>query len=102
MCAKLKIYIIGNIEDFNCIKTIRKFRQLEKKLSKECFDVVNPLKIYTTNNLISKLEATPLNLIELITANAVYIMPEVSFNKGYNIEVKLSLYLNLIVIHGMN
>jgi hypothetical protein len=93
-----KIYIIGNKQEYNSIVTKDRIDFIEKKLIKKGFSVINPLEVYKKNKRISNTEATLRNIKKLIECKAVYVMPEVSLIKGENLELKISLDLNLIIL----
>lgn len=95
-----KIYIIVNAEDNKSLVTKLKIKKVEKRLIKRGFGVVNPCKIYEKKS-ISTTEATLYNIKKLITCEAVYIMPEVSLKKGDNLELQISIDLNLIILQGL-
>jgi hypothetical protein len=96
-----KIYIIASNEDSSSIKTKLKIKKLEKRLEKKGFEVVNPLNIYVKKKSISTIEATIYNIKQLLSCKAVYVMPEVSLKKGENLELKISLDINLIIVQGL-
>ncbi len=77
-----------------------KINLIEKKLIKKGFSVYNPLEVYKKNKSISTAEATLDNIKKLIKCKAVYVMPEASLIKGENLELKISLDLNLIILSG--
>lgn len=96
-----KIYIIGNTKDYKTLVTKRKIYNIEKKLEKKGFEVINPLKTYKINKNISTTEATLNNIRRLLECKAVYVMPEVSLEKGDNLELKISLDINLLILQGL-
>jgi alpha-N-acetylglucosamine transferase len=96
-----KIYIIGNTDDYRSLTTKIKINKLEKRLTNKGFEVINPLEVYEKNILITSTEAIVHNIKKLISCKAVYIMPEVSLKKGENLELKISLDINLIVLQGL-
>ncbi len=95
-----KIYIIATTEEFQSIKTKLKIKKLEKRLEKKGFQVVNPLNIYIKNKSISTIDATIHNIRQLLSCKAVYVMPEVSLKKGDNLELKISIDINLLIVQG--
>jgi hypothetical protein len=95
-----KIYIIGNTDDTSSLATKVKINKVEKRLIQKGFDVINPLKIYEKKT-ISITEATLHNIKKLISCKAVYVMPEVSLKKGDNLELKISIDINLIILQGL-
>lgn len=98
MNSKPKIYIVGNTKNHKSHTTKKKFFDLEKTLTKKGFQVVNPLNIYKTNTRITSVEATLHNIRKLIECNAIYLMSEVSLKKGENLELKIGLDINLVII----
>lgn len=96
-----KIYIIACTEEFSSIKTKLKIKKVEKRLEKKGFQVINPLNIYVKKKSISTIEATIYNIKQLLSCKAVYLMPEVSLKKGENLELKISLDINLIIIQAL-
>jgi hypothetical protein len=95
-----KIYIIGNKQEYKSITIKNRINFIEKKLIKKGFNVSNPLEVYKKNKKISNTAATLSNIKKLIECKAVYVMPEVSLIKGENLELKISLDLNLTIITG--
>lgn len=95
-----KIYIIGNSYHTSSLATKVKINKIEKILIKKGFEVVNPLEIYQKKS-ISTTEATLHNIKKLISCKAVYVMPEVSLKKGVNLELKISIDINLIILQGL-
>lgn len=95
-----KIYIIGNKQEYKSIVTKDRINLIEKDLVKKGFNVSNPLEVYRKNKRITNTEATLRNIKKLIECKAVYVMPEVSLIKGENLELKISLDLNLIILIG--
>ena len=95
-----KIYIIGNKKQYKSIITKEKINLIEQKLAIQGFKVSNPLEVYKKNKRISNTEATLINIKKLIECRAVYVMPEVSLIKGENLELQISLDLNLIILVG--
>ena len=59
------------------------------------FNVVNPMESEASYCLFTKS-----NLKKLIESDAVYIMSNVSLDWGNNIEMKISIGLDLIIING--
>lgn len=97
-----KIYIIGNIKDYKSIVTKLNINRLERRLIERGYEVVNPLKIYKRNKSISNSEAKLYNIKKLLTCNAAYVMSEVSLKKGDNLELKISLDIDLLILQDLN
>lgn len=96
---KLKIYIIGNTENFQNILSKLKINKLEEKLIKKGFNVINPLEIYSTNESISAAEAARHNINELLKCDAVCITEDVVLSRD-NLELKMCLDLDLLIFHS--
>ncbi len=96
-----KIYIIGKVSDTYEKKTDEKFFDVQVKLSKMGYDVFNP---YTKliNHGFSNTWVKKKNLDELISCDAVYIMNCIEpLKMKNNIELKLALNFNLVIITGL-
>lgn len=95
-----KIYIIGNLPSTINKNHIESFYKVQLKLLKLGFEVINPI-LRLTNNEISYEEAKKKNINDLMSSNAVYIMPCIDSNTGKgNIELKIAYDLNLLIVSG--
>lgn len=95
-----KIYLIIPNEESLSYKTKLKVKKVEKRLKEKGFEVVNPLKIYKKKS-ISTIEATIYNIKELLSCEAVYIMPEVSLKKGDHLALQISIDINLLILQDV-
>jgi len=99
---KYRIYIVGGIPETITAKTIQKFFNAEKELEKYNVEIINPIR-----NLIDKNyhieSAHKENLSALLNANAIYILNEPNEIIKETPELKISILLNLVIIHqGIN
>ena len=94
------IYIICTVSTTLSLKSRMRFYHVQKQLKNIGFTVVNRRAIVETAKEISYLDHTRKNFKKLIACDWVYIMPDVSLEKGDNTEVKISLDLNMTILHG--
>ncbi|MFV5686502.1 DUF4406 domain-containing protein [Flavobacterium sp. GB2R13] len=98
-CPK-NIYIISSVSYALSLKSALHFFQLQKQLENVGFTIVNPIEIFITKKEISYTYDVRNKLKKLINCDWVYIMPDVSLQKGSNTEVRISLELDMKIIHG--
>ena len=100
-CPK-NIYIIGSVSTGLSLKYALHFEHVQKQLENIGFTVVNRIVIFKKEKPkeILYLDYTRRNLKKLIACDWVYIMPDVSLEKGGNTEVKISLDLNMTILQG--
>jgi Domain of unknown function (DUF4406) len=94
------IYIIRNRVDKLNEFTILRMNQIQKKLENMGFTVINPINDAKINFLCKK--TIRFNYKELLSSDAVYVMSDVSFKKGENTELKISLDINLLLIQDLD
>lgn len=95
------IYIIGSVSHALSLKYALQFFQIQEQLEKIGFTIVNPIEVLQIKKKISYNYNVEGKLKKLIDSNWVYIMPDVSLRRGSNIEVTISLELNLKIILGL-
>lgn len=95
------VYIIGDLTNPNSIRTRIKFNVHQRILESFGYKVINPLKSLKNIHLKTDYEYNKYFLKKLIDCNAVYVMSDISINKGENIELKISIDLGLLIIHDL-
>ena len=98
-CPK-NIYIISSISYQQSLKYALQFFQLQRQVENLGFTVVNPIELLIVNDEMSYTYNVQDKLKKLINCGWVYIMPDVSLQKDSNIEVKISLELDVVIIQG--
>jgi hypothetical protein len=98
-CPK-NIYIISSISYQQSLKYALQFFQLQRQVENLGFTVVNPIELLIANDEMSYTYNAQDKLKKLINCGWVYIMPDVSLQKDSNIEVKISLELDVVIIQG--
>lgn len=94
-----RVYIIGNIPSRINAHCRNRFSQAEKILQYAGFvNIVSGLQALD-NDSISKEEAYRQNLSKLIHSHAVFVMSNTSTKPNENIELKIALDLNLMIMH---
>lgn len=88
-------YIISNKQNQHSLLYRREYSKAQLYLENLGFNVVNPMESEASYCLFTKS-----NLKKLIESDAVYIMSNVSLDWGNNIEMKISIGLDLIIING--
>lgn len=95
-----KVYIIGHIPKRINNDCIKQFAETQLKLIEMGFNVINPIEKLAAYE--SVLEARKKNYEDLLNSYAVYIMPNTDINnKISNIEIRIALQCNLLVIHSL-
>lgn len=98
-CPK-NIYIISSISYQQSLKYALQFFKLQRQVENLGFTVVNPIELLIVNDEMSYTYNVQDKLKKLINCGWVYIMPDVSLQKDSNIEVKISLELDVVIIQG--
>jgi hypothetical protein len=92
--TKKKIYIAGKVTGLSHDEVYAKFADMQTNLESVGFEVANPIEI--VNNAKSTwLEAMKLCIAELLTCDAVYLLPCHNNSKGALIEKQLATNLNI-------
>jgi len=91
------VYIIGQRSNIITIQQRRKYLGAQLQLSNRGFNVHNPLENFDPE-LHPNEEVWRLGLQKLITCGSVYILNDVCFVKGQNVELKIAMDLNLSMI----
>jgi hypothetical protein len=95
------IYIISSVSYALSIKYALNFFEIQKQLEDLGFTIVNPIEILKVKENILYNYCVKDKLKKLINSDWVYIMPEVSLQRGRNTEVAISLELHLKIILGL-
>lgn len=91
---KKKIYIAGKVTGLPHDEVYAKFADMQTNLESVGFEVANPITI--VNNAQSTwLEAMKLCIAELLTCDAVYLLPCHNNSKGALIEKQLAINLKM-------
>jgi hypothetical protein len=91
---KKKIYIAGKVTGLPHDEVFAKFADMQTNLESVGFEVANPIEI--VNNAQSTwLEAMKLCIAELLTCDAVYLLPCHTNSRGAIIEKQLATDLNI-------
>lgn len=91
---KKKIYIAGKVTGLPHEEVYFKFSNIQNNLEMVGFEVANPINI--VNNAECKwLEAMKICIQELLTCDAVYLLPCHNNSKGALIEKQLALNLGI-------
>ncbi len=96
-----RIYIIGDITNPSSFTTRLNFYKHQLLLESYGYIVINPLEAINDMNFKTSFECSKYNLKKLIECNAVYVMSDVSLKKGDNIELKISIDLNLFMLQSL-
>lgn len=97
---KRKVYIIGAIPAVIDDECQKKFYKTHLDLIEMGYQVINPLDRLMPNDMMPEI-AKKRNLQDLMMADAVYILPDVTMGKNVkNIEIKLAMDFNLTIILG--
>ena len=87
--SKKKIYIAGKVTGLPQDEVYAKFADMQTNLESVGFDVINPIEV--VNNAQSTwLEAMKLCIKELVTCDAVYLLPCHTNSRGAIIEKQLA------------
>ena len=95
------IYVISSVSYALSLKCALHFFQIQNQLENVGFTIANPIEIFAKKNQISYKYNLQDKLKKLVTSDWVYIMPDVSLQKGSNTEVTISLELDLKIILGL-
>ena len=90
-----RIYIIGKLSPAITIQQRRKYHEAQTLLQRRGFEVVNPVALMEGEN-IGMEDVWRKGLQELLSCGSVYILNDVSFRKGENLELKIAMDLNLV------
>ena len=95
------LYVISSVSYALSLKCALHFFQIQNQLENIGFTIANPIEIFAKKNQISYKYNIRDKLKKLISCDWVYIMPDVSLQKGSNTEVTISLELDLKIILGL-
>jgi hypothetical protein len=98
---KKSIYIIGDIPAIFNDDTIEKFNNAEIHMISRGFRVYNPLSEVNQEARSLSNELKIKNIQNLFKSDAIYLLPCVEINQN-NLELKISILLDLLVVHGLN
>jgi hypothetical protein len=98
---KKNIYIIGDIPSILDDKTFEKFNNAELNMISKGFRVFNPLSDVNVNTSKLDNEMKIKNIQNLFKSDAIYLLPCAEINQN-NLELKISILLDLLVVHGLN
>lgn len=100
---KKRVYIIGKVSGLQLHEVTMKFGAAEKKLQESGFIAINPLSV--VNNWKAEWQqAMRLCITALMTADAVYALPDADQSRGANVEMNLCKGLEIpmfVTIDGL-
>ena len=92
--SKKKIYIAGKVTGLPHDEVYAKFANMQTNLESVGFEVANPITI-VNNEQATWLEAMKICIAELLTCDAVYLLPCHHNSKGALIEKQLAINLKM-------
>lgn len=95
---KGKVYIAGKVTGENYADCVAKFNAQTEILSKQGYEVVNPMDIVPEG--IDWKTAMQICITELMYCNAFYMISDWGFSRGAKIELQLALALGLKNLNG--
>jgi hypothetical protein len=90
---KGKVYIAGKVTGENYADCVAKFNAQAEILSKQGYEVVNPMDIVPEGT--DWKTAMQICITELMYCNAFYMLSDWRFSRGAKIELQLALALGL-------
>lgn len=90
---KKKIYIAGKVTGLSRIEASQKFGKIEKQLTEEGYEVVNPLSLVDFHDTWEN--AMRICIKALMDCDEAYFMPCYQESRGARIECNLVMSLNI-------
>lgn len=98
---KEKCYISGPITHYDFKERKNAFAEIERKLEKMNYIVVNPLKNIMNNHEKTYQEYMKQDLKDLLDCNYIYFMKKWEFSPGCNLEMRVANSCGIKIINDI-
>lgn len=96
----MKVYIAGKVSGLDPQTAEAKFENTEKALQLLGFEAVNPLRL-VKNSAADWTSAMKMCIAGMMTADAVYIMPDYVYSSGATIERSIALNIGMPLFYTL-
>lgn len=98
---QMRVYIAGKVSGLDRDRAELKFRSTETVLTEKSFEVINPLRLVQNQNE-DWTKAMKICIAGMMTADAVYMLPDHVYSAGATIERSIALNIGMPLFYSLD